>query len=97
MRKIAAVENTIVKVSGLGMCDHGWTVDSLRPWILECIDAWGTERVVFGTNWPVDRLYSSYRDVVDAYTAILSEFSPAEQAALLADNALRIFGIQRDI
>src|SRR4051812_3608904 len=65
MRDIAAHENTVVKISGLGMVDHAWTLDSLRPWVTECIEAWGVERSFFGTNWPVDRLYSDYGDVID--------------------------------
>jgi predicted TIM-barrel fold metal-dependent hydrolase len=93
MRKLAAVGNTVVKISGLGMADHAWTVESLRPWVLECIDAWGTERSFFGTNWPVDRLFSSYRDVLDAYLELISDLSPGEQAALFSGNANRIFAL----
>jgi predicted TIM-barrel fold metal-dependent hydrolase len=91
MRKLAALPNTVVKISGLGMCDHDWTVDSLRPWVLECIEAWGTERSFFGTNWPVDRLFSSYGDVLDAYAELVSDLSEPEQRALFYENADRIF------
>ncbi len=91
MRAIAAVENTVVKISGLGMSDHRWTVESLRPWVLECIEAWGPARAFFGTNWPVDRLYSSYSDVVDAYREIISDLPAPDQSALLSGNADRVF------
>jgi predicted TIM-barrel fold metal-dependent hydrolase len=91
MRKLAAVENTVVKISGLGMVDHDWTVDSLRPWVHECIAAWGVERSFFGTNWPVDRLYSSYGDVLDAYRELVSDLTREEQVALFSGNADRIF------
>jgi predicted TIM-barrel fold metal-dependent hydrolase len=91
MRAIAAVDNTVVKISGLGMADHRWTVESLRPWVLECIDAWGPARAFFGTNWPVDRLYSSYGDVVDAYRELVSDLSAKDQVALLSGNADRVF------
>lgn len=93
MRSLAAVENTVVKISGLGMGDHRWTVDSLRPWVLECIEAFGVERSFFGTNWPLDRLYSSYGDVVDAYAEIIRDFTADEQRALFSANANRIFRI----
>ena len=53
--------------------DHHWTVDSLRLWVMACIEA-------FGTDWPVDRLYSSYADVVGAYVEIYGD----EQSAVLA-------------
>jgi predicted TIM-barrel fold metal-dependent hydrolase len=91
MRALAAAPSTVVKISGLGMCDHSWTVDSLRPWVLACIEDFGVERSFFGTNWPVDRLYSSYGDVLDAYAQIVAELSPDEQHALFTGNAKRVF------
>jgi predicted TIM-barrel fold metal-dependent hydrolase len=91
MHAIARNPNAVVKISGLGMVDHQWTVESIRPWVLACIGEFGVERSLFGTNWPVDRLYSSYTDVAAAYREIVSEFTVAEQHALLAGNARRIF------
>lgn len=91
MRDIAAAPNVVVKISGLGQADHRWTTAGLRPWVLECIDAFGTGRAFFGSNWPVDRLYSSYGDVVDAYAEIISDFTEAERRALFSGNAERIF------
>jgi predicted TIM-barrel fold metal-dependent hydrolase len=91
MRTLGAVPSTVVKISGLGMCDHGWTVASLRPWVLACIESFGVERSFFGTNWPVDRLFSSYGDVVDAYAEIVSDFTEEEQRALFSGNANRVF------
>jgi predicted TIM-barrel fold metal-dependent hydrolase len=91
MRTIAAVPSTVVKISGLGMVDHAWTVDSIRPWVIECIDAWGIDRAFFGTNWPVDRLYSSYGDLIGAYAQIIAGFTGEEQAKLFHGNAERTF------
>jgi len=93
MEEAAGAPNTVVKISGLGMCDNRWTVDSIRPWVEACIEAFGTERSFFGTNWPVDRLYSSYGDVVDAYAEIVSSYSRGEQEALFSKNAERVFRI----
>jgi predicted TIM-barrel fold metal-dependent hydrolase len=75
------------------MADHRWTVDSLRPWVMACIELWGTKRSFFGTNWPVDRLYSSYGDVLEAYWEIISGFSESDQDGLFHGNANRIFGV----
>ena len=91
IRAIARNPNAVVKISGLGMADHEWTVESIRPWVATCIEEFGAERSLFGSNWPVDRLYSSYADLVAAYRELVSEFSVAEQHALLAGNARRIF------
>ena len=91
MRDLASADNVVVKISGLGMVDHSWTIDSLRPWVLTCIEAFGVERSFFATNWPVDRLFSSYGDVLDAYERLISDFREDEQRALFSGNARRIF------
>ncbi len=88
---LAQAPNVVIKVSGLGMCDNDWTVESFRPWVLTCIETFGVERSIFGTNWPVDRMYSSYPDVVNAYAEIIKDFSQDEQVALFSGNAERIF------
>jgi predicted TIM-barrel fold metal-dependent hydrolase len=93
MEEVAGAPNAVVKISGLGMGDPKWTVDSLRPWVETCIDVFGVERSFFGTNWPVDRLFSAYGDVVDAYAAIIDGYSEADQEALFSKNAERIFRV----
>ena len=42
MRKLAKADNVVMKISGLGMMDRRWTVESLRPWVLGSIEAFGT-------------------------------------------------------
>lgn len=93
MREISRAPNTVVKISGLGQFDHRWTSDSIKRWALTCIELFGIERSFFGTNWPVDRLYSSYGDVLDAFETVLADFSEVEKDALFSQNAERIFSI----
>jgi predicted TIM-barrel fold metal-dependent hydrolase len=88
---LAEAESAVVKISGLGMKDPAWTVESIRPWVLHCIEAFGVERAFFGTNWPVDRLFSSYADVVDAYDQITADFSDDERTALFSGTAERVY------
>ena len=92
---LAEADNVACKISGLGMVDHAWTIDSIRPWVLHCIEAFGVDRIMFGTNWPVDVLYSTYLEQVDAYRVIVSEagFSREEQEKLLYRNAERLYRI----
>ena len=90
MKALAAQPNVTVKISGLGMFDHSWSVDSIRPYVLETIDHFGTERCMFGSNFPVDKLYSSFAAIYDAFKDITSGFSRAEQEALFAGNAERV-------
>ncbi len=93
MDEMAESPNVTMKISGLGMCDPLWTVASIRPYVLGSIEAFGTDRVVFGTNWPVDRMFSSYPDVINAYAEIIAGFSDAERVAMFSANAERLFRI----
>lgn len=91
LRALSGAENVVCKISGLGMCDWNWTVDSIRPWALECIEAFGPGRCVFATNWPVDRLFSTYEAVIDAYTEIVDGFSQNEKVAMFSGNARELY------
>jgi predicted TIM-barrel fold metal-dependent hydrolase len=91
MTDVALAENVVCKISGLGMGDHAWTPDSLRPWIEHAIESFGVARCFFGTNWPVDRLYSSYDALIDAYDFLISGFSASERASLFYGNAARVY------
>ena len=93
MATAATAENIIIKISGLGMGDHNWTVDSIRPYVLGCIEAFGVERSIFATNWPVDSLFSDYDTLIDAYTEIIADFSDDEKRDLFARNTESLYGI----
>jgi predicted TIM-barrel fold metal-dependent hydrolase len=91
MCALAACPNVAVKISGLGMVDHHWTVESIRPFVLETIDMFGTERCLFASNFPVDRLYSDYAGLWRAFEILTAGFSADERAGLFHDNALRLY------
>lgn len=93
MRRLAGCANVAVKISGLAMFDHHWTVESLRPYVLETIDTFGVERAMFASNFPVDRLFGSYQDLWQAYASIVADASAAEKDALFRRNAERIYRI----
>lgn len=83
----------IVKISGLAMFDHEWTVESLRPYVLQTLDTFGVERAMFASNFPVDRLFGSYGALWRAYADIVSGASESERAALFRTNAEKIYRI----
>ncbi len=91
MKLLASAPNVSCKISGLGMGDWKWTVDSIRPFVLHAIDAFGVERCMFASNFPVDKLFSSYDDLFNAFKTIAKDFSPQERRALFHDNAERIY------
>ncbi|MEC5407626.1 amidohydrolase [Paraburkholderia sp. MPAMCS5] len=91
MTLLASAPNVFCKISGLGMGDWKWTVDSIRPFVLHAIEAFGVERCMFASNFPVDKLFSSYDEVFNAFKSITTDFSPAERAALFHYNAERVY------
>ena len=93
MRTAAEADNIICKISGLGMGDNDWTVDSIRPYVMHCIETFRVERILFATNWPVDSLFSDYDAIVSAYDEITAGFSEDERIALFSGNAEGIYGI----
>lgn len=93
MRELSAADNVVCKISGLGMTDHSWSVATIRPWVEACIEVFGPSRCMFGTNWPVDSLYSSHRAVVDAYREIVRHLGGEEQQKILVKTAETTYGI----
>jgi predicted TIM-barrel fold metal-dependent hydrolase len=93
MKALAACDNVVVKISGLGMVDHRWTADSIRPFVLESIALFGAGRAMFSSNFPVDKLYSSFDELYGAFEAIVHAFTEAEKSALFHDNAIRFYRI----
>ncbi len=91
------MDNVYMKISGLGMGDHmagrKWTLDTIKPWVECCLEVFGVEQSFFGTNWPVDKDYSTYPVVVDAYRELISGYSESEQTALFSGNAEKVYRI----
>jgi predicted TIM-barrel fold metal-dependent hydrolase len=96
MARLAVRPNVVCKISAVaGASDPHWTVASIRPWILGCVDAFGAQRCMLGSNWPIDRLFGNYRGLVDAYREVVAELADAERAAILHGTAERVYGLEQ--
>ena len=91
MRVLAECPNIATKISGLGMVDHRWTGESIRPFVLDAIELFGVERSMFASNFPVDKMFSDYDTLWNAFRAITAGFTAAERTALFHDNAARFY------
>ena len=91
LREVAAYPSARMKMSGIFMTDHDWTVDSIRPFVLETIEAFGPERCMFGSNFPVDKLYGSFDRLFSAYYEIVADFSDDEKRAMFYDTAALVY------
>ena len=91
VRELAKAPNVTMKISGMPMTDPRFTKESLRKWAEVCLEAFGPNRCVLGSNWPVDRLYSSY-DIIMGFTRdYISTLSASEQEAICRTNAKRLY------
>jgi predicted TIM-barrel fold metal-dependent hydrolase len=91
LRTLALVDNTAIKLSGLAMFDHRWTIDSFRPLVLEAIDCFGTDRSMFASNFPIDRLHTSYPALWRTYAQIVFGMTVDERESLFINNAVRYY------
>lgn len=93
--RLAALPNVACKVSGLlteAPPSHR-DPDALRPWILHALDAFGADRLMYGTDWPVLTLAGDaalWRSVVDA---ALEEESDATRDAVFGGTARRVYRV----
>ncbi len=88
---MAAFPNVHVKISGLGMFSMGITAPQARQVIRDTIQIFGAGRVIYGSNFPLEKLHASYADFFGHYRKVLSEYSEAEQRAVLHDNAVKFY------
>lgn len=92
LAQAAARPNVVAKISGLDTAaGPGWTVDELRPSVDAALEAFGPDRLLFGTDWPVCRQVSSYGEVVSTTEALIAELSDGERAAIMGGTARRVY------
>lgn len=90
----AQLDNVICKISGIVVtANEQWTPDDLASNVNYCLDAFGPDRVVFGGDWPVCTLKSSFAKWVQALKWIVRERPLSEQKKLFHDNAVRLYGL----
>jgi predicted TIM-barrel fold metal-dependent hydrolase len=95
LAKLAAVApNIVLKLSAIASsADPSWTVNSVRACVLPAIAAFGADRCMFASNWPIDRLYGTYPRLLAAYREIADELPAADRAAVLHRTADRVYRI----
>ena len=91
LARMGKLDNIAIKISNFGAYSADKSLPQLRDTVMTCIDAFGTARSMFGTDYPVARRHMTYAAMVAAFTAIIAGFSPAEQRALFHDNAARCY------
>jgi L-fuconolactonase len=97
MPALAARPNVAVKLSGMVTeADWAsWTPADLRPFVGAVADWFGVERLVFGSDWPVCLLASSYAGVIEGLRQALGKRSTDDEARIFGLNAQRLYGLRQ--
>jgi L-fuconolactonase len=95
MRQLAERENVYCKLSGvITEADwRRWKPEQLRPYIQVVIDVFGPGRLMFGSDWPVLLLAGEYGSWADVVCSEIAHLNTEEQEAVLANTAIRVYGL----
>jgi L-fuconolactonase len=95
IRAIARHENVCCKVSGMvtEAVRQGWKRDDFTPYLDVVLEAFGPERLMVGSDWPVCLLAGEYADVVAIPREFFARLSAGEQALVHGGTAARFYGL----
>lgn len=91
MRELSACPNICTKFSGLGTFERRCDANLWRPVIEETLTLFGPARAMFGSNFPIEKLWTCYHDLVAATRAGLAGLTREEQHAVMYANAERVY------
>ena len=93
--ELAKLEHVACKISGvLAYCSPEQNKEeSIKPYVEHCIEQFGWERVIWGSDWPVVNLGGNLAEWVGLSQKLVASASPSEQSKLFYDNAQRIYQI----
>jgi predicted TIM-barrel fold metal-dependent hydrolase len=91
MRALAAAPSVHVKLSGLGTFVRACSGELWGPVIRETVELFGPDRCMFGSNFPIEKLWTTYDEVVRVTTECLAGLSADEQRAVLHDTATSVY------
>lgn len=93
--EMARLPNVVCKLSGLIVeAEHdAWKPAQLRPYIDRVIESFGPDRILYGGNWPVEKLAGDYLQWLTTLEAETAHFSVEERRKLFRDNAKRVYRV----
>ena len=91
MEMLAAVPSVSVKLSGLGTFIHRVDQPHIERTVRETVGLFGPERCLYGSNFPIEKLWTDYASLIGAYRPALAHLSEADQAQIFAGTARRLY------
>ncbi len=94
MAALAQNSTADCKLSGLVTeAAPGWAIDELRPYVDHMLESFGPSRMIWGSDWPVCTLASTYEHWMDTTSELLAHLSEADRKAILGGNAARAYAL----
>lgn len=96
IKELAQFPNVYCKLSGIVTEAkwHNWQVEDLKPYVDFTLESFGAERVLYGSDWPVCTLSSSYEQWVNAVESLIGELSESERKMIWGGNAIRVYNLK---
>jgi predicted TIM-barrel fold metal-dependent hydrolase len=91
MRRLAACPNVVCKLSALGTFIHRNDVGHIAAIVKETVGMFGATRCLFGSNFPIEKLWTRYSDLITAYRLALEPLGKETASAALHDTAARVY------
>jgi L-fuconolactonase len=93
IRQLGECKNVYCKLSGMVTeADwQNWKAANFIPYLKVVFEAFGTERLMIGSDWPVCLLAGNYQQVMQLVTGFIAEYTEKEQAAMLGGNACKFY------
>ncbi|KJK11434.1 hypothetical protein UB45_13335 [Terrabacter sp. 28] len=91
LRQLGGLPNVVAKVSGLEVSGQPWNSEAVRPAWDTALEAFGPERLMFGSDWPMTTVHAGYRGTVEVIAPLIGELSASEQSDLWWGTAARTY------
>jgi predicted TIM-barrel fold metal-dependent hydrolase len=94
MARLASRPNIVSKLSGLGTFIHRNDVAHIIDVLDDTVAIFGAERCLFGSNFPIEKLWTGYRDLVEAYRTAATRLRPEQRDAIFTATATRVYRLE---
>jgi predicted TIM-barrel fold metal-dependent hydrolase len=94
MAQLAKCPNIVAKLSGLGTFIHRNDPVHIADVLTDTVAIFGAERCLFGSNFPIEKLWTSYRELVDAHRAAAAGLRADPRDAIFGTTAMRVYRLK---
>jgi predicted TIM-barrel fold metal-dependent hydrolase len=94
MATLAKCPNVASKLSGLGTFVHRNAGAHIAEILSNTVALFGAERCLFGSNFPIEKLWTTYRDLVNAHRGAAASFQPEQRDAIFGGTATRVYRLK---